>query len=516
MWQRLSLGWRIGLGFGFLVAMAAVLVALAAFGLSVATKGLNGITGSLIPANALASNAKYSLMQARAAEETLAASVNDAAARTAARAEWLQTQASLNEGMEGYARLAKDDQSKAALAEFRGHVESYREAAAPVVEKIADGAMADISEARAALVAARPGHTNALDMLLNIERGQVRRGNEVFAKVDKALASIKLWVFGLCFVAAVGAVVLAWRVTQSVVQPVRRAMAEAERLAEGDLRPAAEVTGHDELAQMLRTMERMQIALAQVVGQVRQAAESVGTASHEVASGNGDLSIRTEQTAASLEQTASAMEQMNGSVRQTAELARQADELARHAREAARRGGEAVTEVVGTMAEINSSSRRIADIIGVIDTIAFRTNILALNASVEAARAGEQGRGFAVVAEEVRTLAQRSADAAREIRGLIDGSVERVDLGTQRVEAAGGAMADIVVSVGRVGDVIAEISAAVSEQSEGVGQIADAINTLDRNTQQNASLVEESAAAAESLRDQADRLVEVVATFRLA
>jgi methyl-accepting chemotaxis protein len=275
------------------------------------------------------------------------------------------------------------------------------------------------------------------------------------------------------------------------------------------------VDGHDEAAQLLTVLSRMQGSLRSAVGQVHQSSVSIRAASAEVASGNGDLSHRTEQAASSLQQTASSMEQLTGTVRHSAESARQASQLASSAAEVAQRGGSVVAQVVDTMEDINTSAKRIADIIGTIDGIAFQTNILALNAAVEAARAGEQGRGFAVVASEVRSLAQRSAAAAREIKSLIGASVERVDTGSQLVTRAGHTMNEIVASVQRVSDIISEISSATHEQSAGIGLVNTAVAQLDGMTQQNAALVEQSAAAAESLKEQAERLNAVVGTFKL-
>ncbi|TNF52583.1 MAG: chemotaxis protein [Burkholderiales bacterium] len=266
---------------------------------------------------------------------------------------------------------------------------------------------------------------------------------------------------------------------------------------------------------LLAALGDMIVSLRKTVGEVRTATDSISTASGEIASGNQDLSIRTEQTASSLQETAASMEQLTGTVRQSAESARTAAQLAQDAASVARQGGAVVEQVVSTMQEINQSSQKISDIIGTIDGIAFQTNILALNAAVEAARAGEQGRGFAVVAGEVRSLAQRSAEAAKEIKTLIGNSVDKVETGTRLVADAGQTMGEIVSSVQRVTDIIGEISAATGEQSQGIGQVGTAVTQLDQMTQQNAALVEEGAAAAASLRDQAGRLAGVVATFRL-
>jgi methyl-accepting chemotaxis protein-1 (serine sensor receptor) len=287
-------------------------------------------------------------------------------------------------------------------------------------------------------------------------------------------------------------------------------------VAKGDLTAAAPSSGRDEIAQLLNALHDMQGSLAQVVQRVRTNAHSVAGASAEIAMGNNDLSMRTEQQASALEETSASMEELNSTVQANADNARQASQLAVNASSVAVQGGNVVAEVVSTMRGINDSSKKIADIIGVIDGIAFQTNILALNAAVEAARAGEQGRGFAVVASEVRNLAQRSAQAAKEIKGLIHTSVERVEQGSALVDQAGTTMTEVVASIRRVTDIVAEISAASSEQSQGVSQVGEAITQMDQVTQQNAALVEESAAAADSLRLQAQQLVEAVAVFRLS
>ena len=303
---------------------------------------------------------------------------------------------------------------------------------------------------------------------------------------------------------------------RSITQPLAQAVGLSRAVAQGDLSGAPLAHGTNEVGQLLGALLQMRGQLTQVVRDVRSGAESVATASVQIAQGNTDLSARTESQASSLEQTAASMEQLSAAVRQNADSAVQANQLAENASAVAMQGGQVVAQVVDTMRDINASSNKIADIIGVIDSIAFQTNILALNAAVEAARAGEQGRGFAVVASEVRSLAGRSAAAAREIKQLIDASVERVEQGSVLVDRAGSTMTDVVSAIRRVTDIVGEISSASREQSQGVGQVGDAVTHLDEVTQQNASLVEEMAAAAGSLETQAQDLVGVVSVFKLA
>ncbi|MBP7544833.1 MAG: MCP four helix bundle domain-containing protein [Acidovorax sp.] len=324
------------------------------------------------------------------------------------------------------------------------------------------------------------------------------------------MASVAVVVLLVCIV--VGAYVL--------IADIQRALAQARTLADsiaaGDLSQQQNVVRGDEFGELLRALYAMSASLARIVQQVRHSTDSIAVASSEIASGNHDLSIRTEQTSSNLQQTATAMEQFTSTLQQSAGSASQASSLAVGASQVARRGGEVVAQVVHTMQDIHHSSQKIADIIGVIDGIAFQTNILALNAAVEAARAGEQGRGFAVVAGEVRSLAGRSADAAKEIKRLIGASVERVDSGARLVESAGSTMDEVVQSVQRVADMIGEITAASQEQSAGVAQVNQSVGQLDQMTQQNAALVEQSAAAAQSLRAQAEQLAQAVAVFKLA
>ena len=308
----------------------------------------------------------------------------------------------------------------------------------------------------------------------------------------------------------------AWWITRTITAPLNEAVAIAKHVAGGDLTTRIVVKTRDETGQLLQALKDMNESLSRTVGEVRAGTETISTVSSEIATGNLDLSSRTEAQAGSLEETASSMEQLTSTVQQNADNARQANQLVLSASDVALKGGKVVGHVVDTMSSIKESSRKIVDIIGVIDSIAFQTNILALNAAVEAARAGEQGRGFAVVAAEVRNLAQRSAGAAKEIKALIDASVERVDAGARLVDEAGATMDEIVTSVKQVADIMSEITAASDEQSSGIEQVNQAIAQMDEITQQNAALVEEAAAAAQSMQDQAGALSQAVRVFKLA
>jgi methyl-accepting chemotaxis protein len=307
----------------------------------------------------------------------------------------------------------------------------------------------------------------------------------------------------------------AWYITRSITLPLQEAVEAADAVAKGDLTRHIEVNSSDEVGQLLQALKNMNGSLSGIVGEVRGSTEAITTASQEIAQGNADLSQRTEEQASSLEETASSMEELTSTVRQNAENAKQANQLAVNASDIAVKGGKVVGDVVETMASISTSSKKIVDIISVIEGIAFQTNILALNAAVEAARAGEQGRGFAVVAGEVRNLAQRSAAAAKEIKTLIDDSVDKVDAGSRQVDQAGATMAEIVQAVKRVTDIMSEIAAASQEQGAGIEQINIAVTQMDEVTQQNAALVEEAAAAAESMQEQAEALMQAVSIFKV-
>jgi methyl-accepting chemotaxis protein len=345
---------------------------------------------------------------------------------------------------------------------------------------------------------------------------KVSNSKENAEDTQAAFQSSTALVISLTAAGMVIAIVMGLALARSIVRPLKMSIRVADEVAAGDLSTDILPEGNDELTHLQRALHNMVESLRKVVSTVRVGVDSVAAASGQIATGNQDLSVRTEQQATNLEQTASSMEQLSSTVKQNTESARQANQLAAAASEVAGRGGDAVGQVVDTMGQIQASSRKIAEIIGVIDGIAFQTNILALNAAVEAARAGEQGRGFAVVAGEVRNLAQRSAQAAREIKTLIADSVDKVESGSRQVTEAGKTMQDLVAQVRRVTDLLGEIASATMEQNSGIGLVNNAVNQLDQMTQQNAALVEQSAAAASNLRNQATQLAQAVAIFKLS
>ena len=406
------------------------------------------------------------------------------------------------------------DKGKALLKDIAGHRDTYVATRTEVLKKFRDGDVAGGQQLLAAnMVPQAATYVGAIESLTRYQQGLVEVSAAELAASLRQAEVLLLVSLAVGILLAIG---FGWAITKSVTVPLQSTIQVTQRIASGNLAETIHAAGSDEVAEMQRSLAQMQNSLRTLVAKVMEGTESMNTASVQIAAGNQDLSDRTEQTAASLQQVASSMEQITGTVKQSADSARQANQLASSAASVAGRGGEVVAQVVTTMDGIHQASKKIADIIGTIDGIAFQTNILALNAAVEAARAGEQGRGFAVVASEVRSLAQRSADAAREIKALIGASVEKVDSGSRLVADAGATMQEIVASVQRVADIVGEISAATADQSQGIAQVNQSVAQLDQATQQNAALVEESAAAAESLSEQSRHLSSVVGAFRIA
>ena len=438
----------------------------------------------------------------------------DEAAMKGIEAEMQKLEAEFDRLIKVYEPLISSAEEKALYAKFSGHWATYRQMHERM---IAHSRQNENEQARALLEG--DGHklfdeaSGDLVKIIEINSHGARAAGSS-AKDTYTLARNILVLAAVAGV-VVGAVAALW-LTRSITRPIASALNVAEGVAAGNLAQRIDVDSTDELGRLLGSLRTMQSRLSEVVSGVRGSAEGVATASAQIAQGNLDLSQRTEEQASAVQQTAATMEEVGSTVRHNADSAAQANQMAQGASAVALRGGEVVGQVVQTMQGINDSSRKISDIIGVIDGIAFQTNILALNAAVEAARAGEQGRGFAVVASEVRSLAQRSAEAAKEIKSLIGHSVEQVDRGAQLVEQAGSTMDEIVMAIRRVTDIVGEISSASREQSNGVDQVAQAIQQMDQTTQQNAALVEESAAAAESLKTQSQSLVESVAFFKVA
>ena len=454
------------------------------------------------------------MTETNAARAVSSAVSNDPGVAEALKPEIAATTAAISELQKELESLATSDEEKAAMARIADTRKAYIAARNEVSKLKADGAA---DQAAAALKGKMlPAVTTYLAAQQDFVALEEQRADA--ARTQAAVERMRtVWASATVFLLLVaGMAASTWSLSRSISRPLKSLVDEAERIGQGDLSGRIDTARKDEIGDVQRALASMRSALNRVVGEVRQSADSIQTASAEIATGNLDLSQRTEQTASNLQQAAGAMSQLTGTVRQSADSAATANQLASSAAQVAQRGGTVVGQVVSTMDEINASSKKIGDIIGVIDGIAFQTNILALNAAVEAARAGEQGRGFAVVAAEVRSLAQRSAEAAREIKGLIGASVDKVEAGSRLVQDAGSTMDEIVASVKRVTDIIAEISASTVEQSQGIGSVNSSVTELDRMTQQNAALVEESAAAAESLKDQAMRLSEVVAGFRLS
>ena len=503
---------RLMLGFGAMALLIALLGAISLFEVSAITLSFNAVAKDRLPKAVSSYEIEGDInLIARAMRNMVimseAADVEKEAAHIVAASKDIDTR------LDSLVATVKSDAGKAIV----GKVTEARAKYVPIQRKFVELAAAGKTAASEALLLgdlrqAEQSYGDAIDGLLKFLN---ERMDESAAEVSAAVTSMRLLVGGAVGVALVVALMMALWIIRAITGPINQAVKVSRAVADGDLSMQFDAVGTNETGQLLLALKDMQTSLSRVVGSVRQGSESVATASAQIAQGNQDLSSRTESQASALEQTAASMEQLNATVKQNSDSARQANQLAMNASTVAIKGGEVVAQVVDTMRGINESSHKISDIISVIDGIAFQTHILALNAAVEAARAGEQGRGFAVVATEVRSLAGRSADAAKEIKSLISASVQRVEQGTQLVDQAGVTMTEVVSSIRRVTDIMGEISSASNEQSLGVSQVGEAVTQMDQVTQQNAALVEEMAAAASSLNSQAHELVQTVAIFKL-
>jgi methyl-accepting chemotaxis protein len=510
--SNLKIGTRLGLGFGIQILLMSAAIGLGIYELNV----MYGNVDDIVNDNNVKVRAAYDMRTAQN-EVMLASSRAVMLAEPAARAEQeaavLRARDAYDSAAAVLKKLAKSEKGLALVARVEASAAETR----PLVNKARELALANnTQEASDTLIrVAGPAAARWQAALADTVAHQVASNEKAAVQAEEAHSNARFGLMLLGAIAAMCGALVAWLATRSIVRPMRMAVTVAQTVAAGDLNSQIDATSTDETGEMLAALKTMNNSLKNIVGQVRSGTETIASASTQIASGNLELSARTEQQASSLEETAASMEELTTTVKQNADNARQANVLAMSASEVATKGGAVVARVVETMSSINDSSRKIVDIIGVIDGIAFQTNILALNAAVEAARAGEQGRGFAVVASEVRNLAQRSAGAAKEIKALIDDSVDKVALGSTLVNNAGATMDEVVASVKRVTDIMGEISAAGREQELGIAQINQAVIEMDTVTQQNAALVEEAAAAAESLQYQAGTLMDVVSVFKL-
>jgi methyl-accepting chemotaxis protein len=504
---------RLGLGFAAILALSIIVIAVAITRLAAVADATRGMVANPIKTERMVGDwyrnlytgVRRTTAVAKSSDESLGAYFAEEVAQSTKMSSELQ------KGVEALMASEAEKKVFAEIGELRKAYLANRDAVLALKkEGKADEANA-LLDGRFTVGA--KAYLGKMEELLNMQRAQI---DATAKSIDDVAASSRTLLILLGLLSVGLSVLIAWLLTGGITAPLAQASQVAKRVALGDLTGQVRVNNRDELGLLLANLRDMQDNLVKVVARVRQGSESVATASAEIAQGNHDLSARTESQASALEETAASMEQLGATVKQNAESARAANQLAMKASTVAVQGGEVVGRVVETMKGISESSKRIADIISVIDGIAFQTNILALNAAVEAARAGEQGRGFAVVASEVRSLAGRSAEAAKEIKTLITASVERVEQGTTLVDQAGTTMTEVVSSIKRATDLMGEISAASGEQASGVAQVGEAITQMDQATQQNAALVEEMAAAASSLKAQAQDLVQAVAVFQLS
>ncbi len=508
---HLRIGTRLTLGFALIIALLATIAGVGFAKLNVIAGDIDVILHDRYANVALAQKVENEVNRQLNALRTALIATE----RSAVAAELARVDASKPVVTKAIAQLraSQAGRDQAALHALVEQHEAFRQREDRLLDHLKAGRTEDArNELLTQILPLQTTYLAAIEAFAETQAG----GMEAYgAEALKAAHDAKLLSALLAGIAVLMAVAVAFVLTRSITLPIAQALRVARTVAAGDLTSRIEVDGRDEMAELLTALRSMNDNLARIVSEVRESSNSIASGSHQIAVGGADLSTRTEEQASSIEQTAASMEQIATAVRHSADTSRAATGLAQSASAVASRGGEAVAGVVATMGTISESSRRIADITGVIDGIAFQTNILALNAAVEAARAGEQGRGFAVVAGEVRTLAQRAATAAKDIKRLIGESQDRVDAGARQVEQAGTTMGDIVAQAGQVAGMIAALDTTFDEQSRGIGQINEAVSQMDQMTQQNAALVEESAAAADSLRQQAARLSALVDTFRL-
>ncbi|MES2947897.1 MAG: methyl-accepting chemotaxis protein [Pseudomonadota bacterium] len=504
---------RLALGFGMLGLLIALMGAMSLIKIASVESAFQQVTAERMPRVAALNDVKNRVYQIGVSMRNMV--IMTAPTELKAQQEQIESnRKSIGEILTQLKSEIKIEKGQALLATIADARSAYVAGQIKFIDLVNSG---KIDEAKTYLLTVvRPSqltYFSAVDALLGFQ-AELLKG--AVGMADTAVSGVKLTVWSASGIALVVALAMGIAITRSITVPLDHAVAVSQAVAAGDLSMQFEARGKSETAQLLIALKHMLGSLAGVVSNVRAGSESVASASAQIAQGNNDLSARTEQQASALEETAASMEELSATVRQNADSARQANQLALSASGVAIKGGEVVGQVVETMKGINESSRKISDIISVIDGIAFQTNILALNAAVEAARAGDQGRGFAVVASEVRSLAGRSAEAAKEIKSLINASVERVEQGTSLVDQAGVTMTEVVNAIQRVTDLMGEISAASGEQSLGVAQIGEAVTQMDQVTQQNAALVEEMAAAASALGSQARDLVTTVSVFKLA
>ena len=510
--QNLKLANKLLVSFAVLLLLSASVGLFALLQLDRVNQTATDLTRQALPAARTLQDIKYQLQRHRAqlTQHLLAATPDEAAGYEKSMPVLWET---VTKQHAAYAAFAKTPKEQQLLAEIATDLSSYAKHSAQILQMSRDLQSEQAAhQLRGDSLKVTLAIQSKLDELDDINAARTEAFNQAG---DDLFDSAQLWISALLVGSVVLGFALALGIARAVARPLQHAVKLAQEVAAGNLGSRIEVHSRDETGQLLQALQEMNSSLQQIVGQVRQGTDSIATASSQIAMGNQDLSARTEQQASSLEETAASMEELTSTVKQNAANAQQANELASAASQVAVRGGAAVSQVVQTMSDINASSRKIVDIIGVIDSIAFQTNILALNAAVEAARAGDQGRGFAVVASEVRTLAQRSAAAAKEIKQLIDASVIKVEEGNGQVDQAGKTMDEIVSSVRRVTDIMGEITAASHEQTAGIEQINQAVTQMDQMTQQNAALVEEAAAATSALQGQATALSKVVSVFDL-